>query len=315
MEVSMRRTKIDIISGFLGAGKTTFIKKLMKEIYLEEKVVILENEFGRINIDEDTLGREGFIVKPIQAGCICCSSSIDLSKGIDEIIKEFQPDRIIVEPTGIAKLSEIKKILITQEIEEICEIDHILTIVDAKNYYVRTMISKEFFEDQLRASQVIFLSKTEQMTKEKLSQVKNEINKIQPDCIVIDEVWENIMPEQLIEYMSDRPAGAVIKHKITFRQRYQNDFDRYEIVKAEDFNIDSMRSFLKEIENGIYGEIHRVKGICYDLEKGSYTIDYLPGETIIKPITGEKLKSEQSKVCLIGRKLEKEKLDKLFSSK
>lgn len=311
----MRKTKIDIISGFLGAGKTTFIKKLMKEIYLEEKVVILENEFGRINIDEETLGREGLIVKPIQAGCICCSSSMDLSKGIDEIIKEFQPDRIVVEPTGIAKLSEIKKILITQEIEEICEIDHILTIVDAKNYYVRTMISKEFFEDQLRASKVIFLSKTEQMTKEKLSEVKSEIKKIQPDCIVIDEVWGNLMPEQLIEYMSDRPTDEVLKHKITFRQRYQNDFDRYEIVKAEDFSIDSMRSFLKEIENGCYGEIHRVKGICYDLAKGSYTIDYLPGETIIKSITGEKLKSVQSKVCLIGRKLEKEKLDKLFSSK
>ncbi len=305
----MIKTKIDIISGFLGAGKTTFIKKLVQDLYPLDKVVILENEFGRINIDEETLGREGLAVKPIQAGCICCSSSMDLSKGINEIMEEYAPERIIVEPTGIAKLSEIKKILFSEEINDMCEIGHIITIVDAKNYYLRTMISKVFFEDQIKASRVIFLSKTNEMKDSKISEVKEEINRIQPGCLVIHEQWNKILPGLLAEYINYAGHYTDIRQRIRIRPKYQNDFDRYEIIKEEPFDIEVMEGFIQDVILGSYGELHRIKGICYDSKRGPYSIDYLPGETIIKPIKGDFTGDGQSKVCLIGRNLNKEKLD------
>lgn len=308
----MNKTKIDIISGFLGAGKTTFIKKLIREVYVNERVVILENEFGRINIDEETLGREGLTVKPVQAGCICCSGSADLTGGILEIIREYQPERIVIEPTGIAKLSEIKKILSGGELNAVFEPGHIITIVDARNYYERTMISKEFFEDQIRASGVIFLSKTDQMEEEKLTRVMKEINRLQPNCRVACAAWDNITPEQLAVLIKEKQDSAKIKRKITIRQKQVNDFDRYEIVKEECFDMEQMKLFLHDAASGIYGEIHRVKGICRDSGQGLYSIDYLPGETVLKPIQKATTGAEPSRVCLIGRLLEKERLDKSF---
>ena len=308
----MEKTKIDIISGFLGAGKTTFIKKLIQDLYTTDEVVILENEFGRINIDQETLGREGLIVKPIQAGCICCSSSMDLSKGIEEIIQEYHPERIVVEPTGIAKLSEIKKLLKIEEIDQVCEIDHIITIVDAKNYYMRTMISKDFFEDQIRASEVMFLSKTDKMDKDKLSKVKEEIMKIQPNCLIVDEPWDSIEPSLLNEYINYRIDTSNVTHKLGMRKNHANDFERYEIVSETPLNIERITQFINEIDQGIYGEIHRVKGICRDSDKGVYSIDYIPGETIVKPVLGVNTDTFQSRVCLIGREIKKEKLDEIF---
>ncbi len=308
----MEKTKIDIISGFLGAGKTTFIKKMIKDLYTTDQVVILENEFGRINIDQETLGREGLTVKPIQAGCICCSSSMDLSKGIEEIIRDYHPERIIVEPTGIAKLSEIKKLFKLEETNQVCMIDHIITIVDAKNYYMRTMISKDFFEDQIRASEVIFLSKTEQMEEEKLYKVKEEISKIQPDCLIVDKLWEGMEPIRLREYINYKIDTSEVKHKLGMRKNHVNDFDRYEIISDDALNMNRITLFINEIKNGVFGEIHRIKGICKDSENGIYSVDYIPGEMIIKPVVGQHSEVFQSRICLIGRQINKEKLDEMF---
>lgn len=308
----MVKVKIDIISGFLGAGKTTFIKKLIQDLYTTDEVVILENEFGRINIDQETLGREGLIIKPIQAGCICCSSSMDLSKGIEEIIREYHPERIIVEPTGIAKLSEIKKLLKMEEIDQACEIDHIITIVDAKNYRMRTMISKDFFEDQIRASEVMFLSKTDQMDSDKLNKVKEEIMRIQPNCLIVDVPWDHMEPSLLKEYINDRIESSSVKHMLGMRKNHVNDFDRYEIISESPLAMKRITQFIKEIEQGEYGEIHRVKGICRDSDKGIYSIDYIPGEMIVKPFPGENSENFQSRICLIGRQIKKEKLAGIF---
>lgn len=305
------KTRVDIISGFLGAGKTTFIKKLVKDLYLQEKVVILENEFGRVNIDQDTLGREGLTVKLIQAGCICCSSSMELSKGVKDIIEEYHPDRIIIEPTGLAKLSEIKKLLKEQEILDLCEIEHIITIVDAKNYYVRTMISKDFFEDQIRASRVMFLSRTNELKEDKLNRVKADILRIQPNCLIIDEVWENITAVSLEKYINYQQDASLDPKRNTLRHNHSNDFDRYEIL-TDYYEIEQMKELIRDIEQGMYGEIHRLKGICDDTQHGLYSVDFIPGEMIIKPFAGTTDQNGQSKICLIGRNLEKEKLDLLF---
>jgi G3E family GTPase len=302
-------TKIDIISGFLGAGKTTFIKKLVKDLYIDTNVVILENEFGKVNIDEGTFQRESIQVKSIQAGCICCSSSMYLAKGISEIISEFQPDRIIIEPTGIAKLSDVKRLVMEEASSNAFELDKIITIVDAKNYHVRALISKDFFEDQIRASEVIFLSKTDLINDEELSRVKAEINRIQPACQVVDEVWDHIPTDRLKELVDYTQDTSKIEHKLAMRINHKNDFDSYEIVTEKPLSTEQITSFIEEISTGTFGEIHRVKGLCYDKEKGMYSIDYVPKELIIKPVNTEHMNSETSKLCLIGRQLESDKLD------
>ncbi len=323
----MKKIKIDIISGFLGAGKTTFIKKLMEGVFSDETIVILENEFGRINIDQETLGREGLTVKPIQAGCICCSSSLELSAGIFEIIKEFNPDRIIVEPTGIAKLTEIKKILQNKELEDLCETEHIVTIVDGKNYYLRTLISKDFFEDQIRASEVIFLSKTDGMEEEKKHGIMTEIYKIKPSCHIISDPWDNIPLENFKILMELKNETGGFKQPLRLRINHVNDFESYEITRETSINIDQIRIFIDDIENNIYGEVHRLKGICTDSDQGLYSVEYVPGETVIKllpdrkrqseysgsaTLLSYKVKSDRSEICLIGRNMETIKLDRVF---
>jgi G3E family GTPase len=308
----MKKTKLDIISGFLGAGKTTFIKKLMQDIYKDEKVVILENEFGRINIDQETLGREGLTVKPIQAGCICCSSSMELQKGIFEILKEFKPDCIILEPTGLAKLSEVKKLLQYEDMTEICEIEHVVTIVDTKNYYIRTMISKEFFEDQLRASEVIFLSKTDGMKEENILKVISEIVKIQPNCQIISTPWDNIKADRLQELMDKKREVPARKGGPHLRINHVNDFESYEIIRENPIDLLKVKEFIKDLNAGIYGEVHRLKGIIKDAESGLYTVESVPGETKITPQNFGEDFSSQSKLCLIGRNLKTSKLEDIF---
>ncbi len=314
----MKKTKIDIISGFLGAGKTTFIKKLMEGAFPGETIVILENEFGRINIDQETLKREGLTVKPIQAGCICCSSSRELPAGILEIMKEYAPDRIIVEPTGIAKLTEIKKLLQEDELTDLCEIEHIITITDAKNYYLRTLISKEFFEDQIRASEVIFLSKTEGMEEEKLESVITDIYKINPCCRITAKAWNSISPADLRKQMELKgrrvlkDQDTVTKQPLRLRINHANDFESCEIVREANINLEQIKGFITSIEDQKYGEVHRLKGICSDSEYGFYSVEYVPGETVIKRLADQKINSVRSEICLIGRKLKTEELKQVF---
>ena len=311
--IKMKKTRIDIISGFLGAGKTTFIKKLMEGVFTDESIVILENEFGKINIDQETLGREGLTVKPIQAGCICCSSSIELSKGILEIIEEFNPDRIIVEPTGIAKLSEIKKLLAQKELEDLCETDLILTIVDGKNYYIRTMISKDFFEDQIRASEIIFISKTDLMDEKEKQDILTEINKINPNCHIITDSWISITADRLRKIIEMKKETTISKQQLRLRINHVNDFESFEIVMADSITITQIRLFIKDIENNLYGEVHRLKGICSDPGRGLYSVEYVPSEINIKVLADKKSDStDYSELCLIGRKLKTKTLELVF---
>jgi len=295
--------KVDIISGFLGAGKTTFIKKLMKDLYSDANVVILENEFGKINIDEGTLQRDRIQVKSIQAGCICCSSSFSLIKGLREILSEYQPDRIIIEPTGIARLSEIKRLLMNDSSDQAYSIDHIITIVDAKNYQLRTLISKSFFEDQIRASELLFLSKTSLLNASERNHVKDEIHKLQPACVIVDEVWDDIAPVRLLELLRYQQISIERKHKLSLRQNPVNDYESYELILEGYLAAHQLSLFAEDIASGLYGEIHRVKGLCCDPGSGWYQVDYVPGELITKALGSSQITAKSSILCIIGRQL------------
>ena len=142
-------TEIYIISGFLGAGKTTLIQKLIKESFQKDKVVLIENDFGEISIDAALLKSSGIEVKEINAGCICCSLSGDFVKAVKELLDRFHPDKIIIEPSGVGKLSDIVKACSDQRIQQLAKVKSKITIVDVKRCKVYLHNFGEFFEDQI----------------------------------------------------------------------------------------------------------------------------------------------------------------------
>ena len=171
--------KIDIISGFLGAGKTTLIQKLFKEAFEGEKIVLIENEFGEIGIDGGFLKESGVNIKEINSGCICCSLVGDFSKSLKEVINTYNPERIIIEPSGVGKLSDIKKAVL--KLDEDVELNILATVVDGSKAKVYMKNFGEFFDDQVKEANTIIVSRVDKIDAHKLDETVNllkEKNKI-----------------------------------------------------------------------------------------------------------------------------------------
>ena len=170
-----KMTKIDIISGFLGSGKTTLIRKLLNETLKNEKVVLIENEFGEIDVDSDFLKDTSIEIKSINAGCICCSLQGDFEEALKKVIETYNPDRIIIEPSGVGKLSDVTKAVKT--VEE-AKINSLCTIVDARKCKIYAKNFKEFFNDQIKAATCIIMSKTQTISEEKLKELYSNAQSI-----------------------------------------------------------------------------------------------------------------------------------------
>ena len=154
-------TKIDIISGFLGAGKTTLIKKLLKDSLAGEQVVLIENEFGEIGIDGGFLKEAGIEIREMNSGCICCSLVGDFGVALKEVIDKYHPDRIIIEPSGVGKLSDVTKAVLSVEKEADIAINSLTTVVDVKKCKMYLRNFGEFFENQVENASTIILSRTD----------------------------------------------------------------------------------------------------------------------------------------------------------
>ena len=162
-------TKIDIVSGFLGAGKTTLIKKLLAEAYKGEKLVLIENEFGEINIDGGFLKESGIQISEMSAGCICCSLVGDFNKALKDVESQFHPDRILIEPSGVGKLSDVI-VAVENTVKDVPEmkLNSFVTVADATKVKVYMKNFGEFYNNQIEAAGTIILSRTQKMTQEKL---------------------------------------------------------------------------------------------------------------------------------------------------
>ena len=191
-------TKVDIISGFLGSGKTTLIRKLISEEYKGEKVVVLENEMGKVNIDGQILKSSGVLVKEITAGCICCSLSGNFTDAINEIFESFHPDRIIIEPTGIAMLSQVISSCSLNAFSNLIELDMVITVVDVKRFKLSYSYSKVFLENQIKATQNIILSKTEGVDDDVIQEVIAKLHEINSEVIIINLPWNKVTAAELI---------------------------------------------------------------------------------------------------------------------
>lgn len=197
--------KIDVISGFLGAGKTTLVKKLFESKIKDEKVVLIENEFGEIGIDGSFLKNSGVEIKEINSGCICCSLVGDFSKSMKEVIEKFNPERIIIEPSGVGKLSDIVKAI--RSVDQPLKINVLATVVDGgkcKMYYKNF---GEFYDDQVKQANTVIVSKTDKLPEEKILAAVELVKTINPNATVVTTPVNEMNGDKLLETLEGSALG------------------------------------------------------------------------------------------------------------
>ena len=204
MKEGNEMTKIDIISGFLGAGKTTLIQKLIKEVYAGKKVVLVENEFGEIGIDGGFLKDAGIVVNEINSGCICCTLQGDFRNALQEVVKKYNPDHIIIEPSGVGKLSDI--LAVVKDVEGL-QLNSYSTVVDAKRCEIYHKNFKEFFDDQISTAACVILSRTQLVDEETLQKDIAIIRELNHDARIITTPWDDLSGQAIIEAMEGSTDG------------------------------------------------------------------------------------------------------------
>ena len=194
-------TKIDIISGFLGAGKTTFIKKMIEEVFQGQKIVLIENEFGEVGIDGGFLKDAGIEITEMNSGCICCSLVGDFDKNLKEVLEKFHPDRIMIEPSGVGKLSDVMKSVIDLEKERDVKLNALVTVVNAAKATKQMKAFGEFFNNQIEFATTIVLSRTQNVTQEKLELCVRQIQALNEKAAVITTPWDEISGDDILKVM------------------------------------------------------------------------------------------------------------------
>ena len=201
--------KVDIVSGFLGAGKTTFMKKMVAEAYAGEKVVIVENEFGEIGIDAGFLKDTGIQVSEINGGCVCCTLVGDFTKNLHNVIETYHPDRIIVEPSGVAKLSDVMVSVMDVAKSEDCQINSLVTVINSLKARKQMKAFGEFFIDQIEHATVVVLSRTQKADQEQLEFCTEEIKEHNPKATVITTPWDQLDGKKILETIEGRDSLEV----------------------------------------------------------------------------------------------------------
>ena len=315
-----KMTKIDIISGFLGSGKTTLIRKLLNETLKNEKVVLIENEFGEIDVDSDFLKDTSIEIKSINAGCICCSLQGDFEEALKKVIETYSPDRIIIEPSGVGKLSDVTKAVKT--VEE-ANINALCTIVDARKCKIYAKNFKEFFNDQIKAATCIIMSKTQTISEEKLKEAYAIIKEINPEARIMTTAWDNLYGSTILTVMEQNINILDDEHECSCgcghhhdehcecghdhhhdehcecehehhhdehcgcghdHHHHHHDHDADEIFNSVGF--ETIRKYSKEELEDMLSKLDenilRAKGIVENVEGGWINFDYVSGDIDIR---------------------------------
>ena len=340
--------KIDIISGFLGAGKTTLIKKLLKEAFEGEQVVLIENEFGEIGIDGGFLKDAGIEIREMNSGCICCSLVGDFGASLKEVVEKYHPDRILIEPSGVGKLSDVIKAV--QGVEEDVDIQLIsyTTVVDAKKCKMYMRNFGEFFDNQVQYAGAIIMSRTDIVDEKKAMESMELLRSINEKAAIITTPIEKLDGKKILEVM-EHPvslADELLKEEHEHHHHHDHDdecgcghdhdhehhhdhdeecgcghhhdhhhhhadevftsWGRETIKKFTREGLEKMLESLSASEE--YGVILRAKGML-PAEDGTWIyFDMVPEETEIREGSPE----YTGRLCVIGSKLNEEKLAKLF---
>ncbi len=222
-------TKIDIFSGFLGAGKTTLIKKLIKEAYAGEKVVLIENEFGEIGIDGGFLADAGIEITEMNSGCICCSLVGDFSKALVKVIEEYDPDRIIIEPSGVGKLSDVIRAAKTAE-EHGAALNCFTTVADVNKCKMYMKNFGEFYNDQIANASAIVLSHTQTAREEKITECVSLLRQYNGSAIIVTTPWDSLDGKDILAAMEHKNTleDAVKALEEEHKHHHHHDHDEHE---------------------------------------------------------------------------------------
>ena len=218
-------TKIDIISGFLGAGKTTFIKKMINEAFQGEQIVLIENEFGEVGIDGGFLKDAGIEITEMNSGCICCSLVGDFGKNLNEVITRYHPDRILIEPSGVGKLSDVMKSVIDIEKEQDVKLNALVTVVNALKASKQMKAFGEFFNNQIEYATTVILSRSQNATPEQLEFCVKQIQALNPKAAIITTNWDEIKGEQILKAMEGQDN---LEMKTLAEARHAHDEEEHE---------------------------------------------------------------------------------------
>ena len=331
-------TKIDIISGFLGAGKTTLIKKLLQEGFQNEKLVLIENEFGEIGIDGGFLKDAGVEITEMNSGCICCSLVGDFSTALKEVLDKYAPDRVIIEPSGVGKLSDVIKAVQGIEGADI-ELNSFVTVADAGKCKMYMKNFGEFFNNQIEYANTIVLSRTQNMKEDKLESCVQLIREHNVSATVITTPWDDISGEKIVQAMEQKDSftedlmkeaevcpecghhhhhdedghccGHDHDHDHEHHHHHHADdvFTSWGVETPHKFTTDEMKSILEKLANTEeYGIILRAKGIVPNADGTWIYYDLVPGEYEMR--TGEP--EITGKICVIGTNLAEDKLKEVF---
>ena len=330
-------SKIDIISGFLGAGKTTLIKKLIAEAYQNEKIVLIENEFGEIGIDGTFLKDSGVTINEMNSGCICCSLVGDFETSLKEVLDTYHPDRVIIEPSGVGKLSDVIKAVSTINSDEM-ELDNFITVVDAKKCRMYTKNFGEFYNNQVEHASLIVLSRSQDLTEFQLKECLDILKGLNDHSPIITTAWDKLngldiinacevnIQEELLHEHDHECCGHDHHehdhgHECCGHDHHHHDHEcgcgHHHHHADEVFNsigFDTVKKYneveLSDILNKLCNDdnVLRAKGFVDSGNEDWWYFDLVPGEFEIrlgKPIyTGQ--------VCVIGKDLDENTIKELF---
>ncbi len=316
------RVKVDIFSGFLGAGKTTLIKKLISESFYKEKVVVIENEFGEIGIDGSILKSANIEVREINAGCICCNVSGDFKKAVKEVVAKYSPERIVIEPTGIAKLSDLLTALSSAELKNLIELKMVVTVVDVLKYDMYSANFGEFYRNQIIHSNIILLSRTQNADTDKISGIKEKIERLNNKACIVTTPWDKLSAQRIIQ-LNENSAKLSLQNEVNLIKRALGSasikalgnhsgnevFETWSYETPKKFNAKSLVNLLSKINNNSCGKVLRAKGIVQADNDEWMQFDYVPGEFEMKKTVPD----YSGRLCIIGVGLNKEHLKKIFS--
>ena len=220
-------TKINIISGFLGAGKTTLIKKLLGGAFGDEKVVLLENEYGEVGVDSGFMRDSGIQITELNSGCICCTLVGDFSRALDELMDTYHPDRIIIEPSGVGKLSDIRRVVVDLMEEHEITLEGSATVADVGKCRMYAKNFGEFFIDQIENAETIILSRTQTATDERIEKCVELLRGYNEHARIITTPWDELTPQQMLEVIESAASllstEEVVKHHHEHHHHDQED--------------------------------------------------------------------------------------------
>lgn len=325
-------TKVDIISGFLGAGKTTFIKLLIENVFAGEKLVLIENEFGEIGIDGGFLKDAGIEITEMNSGCICCTLVGDFSKALRKVIEEYHPDRVLIEPSGVGKLSDVSKAIEHVKKEADIEIEGRITIVDGKKAKMYLKNFGEFFKDQVAYANTIVVSRTQMMEDHSIEECVKMLREENKEASIISTSWDKLSKEAIEHALSpdtqlegifeeekcpvcdhehhhEGACGCGHEHHHHHHHHADEIFTSWGQETAHKYTEGELDFLLKALsETEGYGTILRAKGIV-EMENGAWKqFDLVPQEYEVR----ESAADYTGRLCVIGTDLKEDELTKLF---